>query len=473
MVLRLGEDTDITSNWRKVKPGSIYFDFTEKRNRKELIQAYKNGASIIYTEKNISDPHIPVVKTDKLNSTFGELLKYHYLPDLQQFTFVAVTGSKGKTTVSNMLEHIFNSELMGLDNYVSSDNKKNFSKNKRLGDASYIESIYKSLRSYKARNIQYIPIAINSNTCFDMFNMFKFDLGIVTNVAEEDKNLDMDGSFENLRDFYSAENSINTLILNIDDPYSLKILEKKKPMILITYGLNDKAAVNATSIDFGDGIYFNYSLQRSIKTISGKIIEAFEVPIKLKALGNYNIYNALAAITCGLYYDIDIDYIRNALKCFNGLYRSLQKIKIKDFILIDHYCISISDYLAAFDSIQTLDYKNIFIIASINSEIDIESHRKICDIICQWSNALKVSNVILTGCMDYRGAHEFEGKKESRLYQRQLRENGIKNIYFSNLKDAIDETTHIISEGDLLLILGGEELDTAQNNIFNVFNKKD
>lgn len=472
MVLELGEKTEITSNWRRVKPGSIYFDFAEKRNRKELMEAYKNGASIIYTEKSISDPRIPVIKTEKLNSTFVEHLKYHYLSDMQHFTFIAVTGSKGKRTVSNMLEHIFNSEFIGVDNYINSDNKKSFSKNKRLENASYIESIYKNLKNYRAKNIKYIPVATDTDTNFDFRNMFNFDLGIVTNITTEDKNEDMDISFENLRGFYSSESSINTLVLNIDDPYSLKILEKNKSMILITYGLNDKAAVNATSIDFGDGIYFNYSLQRSIKTISGKTIEAFEVPIKLKTLGNYNIYNALAAITCALYYDMDIDYIRKALSCFNGLYRSLQKIKISNFALIDHCCTSISDYSAAFDSIQTLDYKNIFIIASIDSGVDIESHKKICDIICQWSNALKVSKVILTGCMDYRSIDEFEGKKESKLYQRQLNVNEIKNDYYSNLEEAINETTDRISDGDLLLILGGEELDTAQKTIFNIFNKK-
>ncbi len=473
MVLKLGENTEITSNWRRVKPGSIYFDFAEKRNRKELMQAYKNGASIIYTEKNISDPHIPVVKTDKLTSTFVELLKYHYLPDAQYFTFIAVTGSKGKKTVSNMLEHIFNSEFIGVDNYINSDNKKVFLRNKRLEDASYIENIYKSLKNYKTKNIKYIPVVVDTSTGFDFLNMFNLDLGILTNITTEDENEDLDMGFENLKGFYSSQNSVNTLILNIDDPHSLKILEKNKPMILITYGLNDKAAVNATSIDFGDGIYFNYSLQRSMKTISGKTIEAFEVPIKLKALGNYNIYNALAAITCALYYDIDIDYIRNALSCFNGLYRSLQKIKIGNFVLIDHCCINISDYSAAFDSIQTLDYKNIFIIASIDSTIDIESHKKICDIICQWSNALRVSRIILTGCMDYRDTHEFEGKKESKLYQRQLSINEIKNDYYSNLEDAINETTDRISDGDLLLILGGEELDSAQKTIYNIFNKKD
>jgi len=475
VVLKLGENTEITSNWRRVKPGSIYFDFAEKRNRKELMEAYKNGASIIYTEKNISDPRIPVVKTDKLNNTFVELLKYHYLSDLQYFTFIAITGSKGKKTVSNMLEHIFNSEFIGVNNYINSDINKNFSKNKRLESALYIESVYKSLKNYRIKNIKYIPVVTDTDTSFDFLNMFDFDLGIVTNITTEDKDKDedLDIRFENLKSFYPSDGPINTLILNIDAPDSLKILEKNNQMIVITYGLNDKAAVNATSIDFGDGIYFNYSLQRSIKTISGKTIEAFEVPIKLKALGNYNIYNALAAITCALYYDIEIDYIRKALSCFNGLYRSLQKIKIDKFVLIDHCCLNISDYSAAFDSIQTLDYKKIFIIASINSEIDIESHKKICDIICQWSNALRVSKIVLTGCMEYRSTDEFEGKKESKLYQRQLSVNEIKNDYYSNLEDAINHTIVRISEGDLLLILGGEELDTAQKTIFNIFNKKD
>lgn len=65
----------------------------------------------------------------------------------------------------------------------------------------------------------------------------------------------------------------------------------------ITYGLNGKTTVTASSIDDIDGICFSYCLQRSIVTSTGNLIQPFEKPIK--TIGEYdNISFLLAAYTC-------------------------------------------------------------------------------------------------------------------------------------------------------------------------------
>lgn len=65
----------------------------------------------------------------------------------------------------------------------------------------------------------------------------------------------------------------------------------------ITYGLNGKTTVTASSIDDIDGLCFSYCLQRSIVTVAGNLIQPFEKPLKTE--GEYdNIGFLLAAYTC-------------------------------------------------------------------------------------------------------------------------------------------------------------------------------
>jgi UDP-N-acetylmuramate-alanine ligase len=42
--------------------------------------------------------------------------------------------------------------------------------------------------------------------------------------------------------------------------------------------------------------------------------------------GKPRIYNALAAITCGLYYDLDISDIKESIESYKGSARHFQKI---------------------------------------------------------------------------------------------------------------------------------------------------
>lgn len=67
----------------------------------------------------------------------------------------------------------------------------------------------------------------------------------------------------------------------------------------VTYGLNGKTAVTASSIDDAMGLHFSYCLQRSIVTISDNLIQPFDKPVKVQ--GSYmDIYYYLAAYTCAI-----------------------------------------------------------------------------------------------------------------------------------------------------------------------------
>ncbi len=89
----------------------------------------------------------------------------------------------------------------------------------------------------------------------------------------------------------------NLCLLNSDEETKLNI---KNKTVVISYGLNPLSTVTASSIKYDDEILcFQFCLQRTIYSLSGKKIEPQEFPIRLKRKG-LKIHSALAIVTFAL-----------------------------------------------------------------------------------------------------------------------------------------------------------------------------
>lgn len=67
----------MTTDSENSAPGMIYIDMYQK-SRKGIYKAYKNGASLIITDKSVSDPQIPIIKVKDIEETYFTLLNLLY-----------------------------------------------------------------------------------------------------------------------------------------------------------------------------------------------------------------------------------------------------------------------------------------------------------------------------------------------------------------------------------------------------------
>ncbi|MEW9081810.1 Mur ligase [Caldanaerobacter subterraneus] len=99
------------------------------------------------------------------------------------------------------------------------------------------------------------------------------------------------------------KNYINTLPPNViianGDVKDVNLLfDMGFSFTLITAGLNPKCTATASSISYEEGGYrFNYCVQRAFNNLKGQLIEPMEIPVEIKTLEQYNIYNSLFAVT--------------------------------------------------------------------------------------------------------------------------------------------------------------------------------
>jgi hypothetical protein len=186
---------------------------------------------------------------------------------------IGVVGSRGKSAVAEIIQR----ELKRQGNEVCYTEI-----NMDISD-NLCKCIYNS--------IDYSIIAISRETILNKsIEKIKFDILIQTALEEESDEL-----IEEMQNIIYTIRENGYFIFNSD---SIQKIDFKCDSIYpVTYGLNGKTTITTSSIDDTEKLCFSFCLQRSILSLSDKIIQPFETPIL--AEGEYDDINYyLAAYTC-------------------------------------------------------------------------------------------------------------------------------------------------------------------------------
>lgn len=150
-----------------------------------------------------------------------------------------------------------------------------------------------------------------------------FDLGIFTNLTKDhlDYHKTMEEYFNSKLQLFNKTNKYN--IINIDDKYGKRI-KNKSPIETISYGIENIADIFATDITyFIDRVNFLLNYKNE------------SVEINLNVPGRFSIYNALAAASCGIALNIELDIIKKGLESIQGIEGRFEILPInKDFTVI-------------------------------------------------------------------------------------------------------------------------------------------
>ncbi|WP_054870671.1 Mur ligase family protein [Caloranaerobacter sp. TR13] len=252
--------------------------------------------------------------TDKINikDTINDLKEakegyYNFI--YENMFFIGVTGMQSKTTIS-LIEHIL--KYAGLKTGVISSNGIKFCS----------ELIHNVLNKMTKNGVQVVIVEVSSDTLdYNKIYDLKFDIAVHTSIENE-----YSGCFRKSEDSFKIQKKLfyeldkdKIAIINIDDSDALKLIEGNNKALVVTYGLNNKASLTASSISIKDCINLFVCLQRSLTTVQGLDIDTFEFPVTLKLLGEHNIYNALASIAVALCLNVSIETIKKSLILFNGI----------------------------------------------------------------------------------------------------------------------------------------------------------
>jgi UDP-N-acetylmuramoyl-L-alanyl-D-glutamate--2,6-diaminopimelate ligase len=302
---------------RKKQNGSLFVCIKGSNNdgHEFVEQAVANGAVAVIAEYNV-DVSVPVIIVPSTKKALAILSDAFYGQPSQKLQLIGITGTNGKTTVTYLLEKIFQDHkkktgLIGTINMKIAN--ESYDINNTTPDALFLQKAFKRMVDSQVE----IVIMEVSSHALDYGRVWgcDFNFAVFTNLSRE--HLDYHKTmveykyaksllFSQLGNTYNKDDK-KVAIINEDDN-SAPLMKKVTSAQIFTYGITNDADFVAKDITFtGDGTAFTL------------VTKEKEIQVKIKLLGTFSVYNALAAIATSFAAGVPLEVIVENLQGVKGV----------------------------------------------------------------------------------------------------------------------------------------------------------
>ncbi|SJM66946.1 UDP-N-acetylmuramoyl-tripeptide--D-alanyl-D-alanine ligase [Psychrobacter piechaudii] len=301
--------TRIITDTRKIEPGDIYLAIVgEKFDGHSFVEAaVDKGAVAVIISQPVADLGVPQLQVEDTRLAFGQIAAYRRQqhPNLK---VIALTGSSGKTTVKEMLRHIF----------TQVEGAHSFEQNTTLvtrGNLNNDFGVPMMLLELEQQH-RYAVLELGANHVGEIAYtaaMVKPDVACILNIGTA--HLGEFGGRDNIAktkaEIYQPLTEASTAVVPFDDDYTqqLTAAAKKYTSNVSHFGWQQLEGaklpeVYATEVK-------TTALQSRFKLHFSK--EATEVEVTLPMSGEHNVSNALAAAACAYAAGITTEVIASGL----------------------------------------------------------------------------------------------------------------------------------------------------------------
>jgi UDP-N-acetylmuramyl-tripeptide synthetase len=244
----------------------------------------------------------------------------------EEITIIAVTGTKGKTTVTELIAHLLRAagKSVAVSNTIHFQIRDREERNLRKMSMPGRFFLQRFLRQAVEAGCQYVVVEMTSEGAAQFRHRFiEIDTLVFTNLTPE--HLDSHGSFEKYR---AAKLAIAKQVARSD----------KQPTRLIV-NADDQQAEHFLDIAVGEAITFQLAEAEPFSdTRSGASLSIDHERIQTNLFGEFNIYNMLAAAAAVRAHGVNDEDIRQGLENFSGVRGRLEKIETdQDFSVYVDY----------------------------------------------------------------------------------------------------------------------------------------
>jgi UDP-N-acetylmuramoyl-L-alanyl-D-glutamate--2,6-diaminopimelate ligase len=314
---------DIASDSRKVKPGSLFVAVRgfHSDGHQFISQAKKQGAMAIIAEKSggVTDTDaVPVILVPDSRLALARLATVFYDHPSQRLKLIGITGTKGKTTTSYLVKSIIEAAghttgLIGTIDY-------------RVGSKVYPApnttpeslDIQKLLAEMVETGAAYCVMEVSSHAlALGRTNGCVFEAAVFTNLQQDhlDFHQDKEAYFQAKLLLFIGLAPDKTAVVNVDDAASQEIIQRKKATTY-TFGISERADIHPLG-NIGHTIS---GLAFSVQTPKGVL------DVESPLVGQFNVYNILAAIGAGFALGFTLDVIAEGIKRMKAVPGRMEKV---------------------------------------------------------------------------------------------------------------------------------------------------
>ncbi len=326
------EITGIASDSRQVKPGHLFVALKglEYDGHHFIPEALARGARALVVEEAAAIPQVdlPLIVVPNSRQALAHLAAAWYRFPSRRLRLIGITGTDGKTTTVSLVRAIL--ETAGQTTGMVTSVKAIIGHEEVETGLHTTTPEALELQNLLARMVQagceYAVIEATSHGLVQYrLEACHFDVAAITNITHE--HLDYHKTFAGyreakallLRNLATSFRKLETpkvAVLNLDDP-SFDYLKEIPADQQITYGLHHPADVTAGAIAlFPTGTHF------TTQTPAGSF------PIQSPLVGEFNVYNLLAAIAVATSQEVSPGAIQEGISRMSGVRGRMEKIDL-------------------------------------------------------------------------------------------------------------------------------------------------
>jgi UDP-N-acetylmuramoyl-L-alanyl-D-glutamate--2,6-diaminopimelate ligase len=306
---------------KNVQPGFLFAALKGvKRDGFEFVEeAVSRGASAILSEKskpiNLEKSWIHV---SDAREALALISANFYSHPSQKIKVIGVTGTKGKTTITYLLEAVleksrFNPGVIGTVSYRWKN--ANIPADKTTPEAPDLQRL---LSEMVEQGVTHCVIEVSSHALdLKRVSGIGFDIAVFTNLSGDhlDYHHSMEEYFEAKKKLFFLNHKKRMAVVNLDDSWGKKLIPEIRTGV-ISYGLEPAAIVRGENFKLSEK-----GIETSVKYPGGK----FRLASPL--LGKPNLYNILASAAAALTLNIPVPAIVEGIAGLQGVPGRFERIE--------------------------------------------------------------------------------------------------------------------------------------------------
>ncbi|GAX91011.1 UDP-N-acetylmuramoyl-L-alanyl-D-glutamate--2,6-diaminopimelate ligase [Effusibacillus lacus] len=331
--------TGITADSRKACPGCLFVALKGHTvdGHDFVAGAVEQGAVAAVVEREVEGLPVPQIIVHNTRDVVPILASTFYRHPSHSMKVIGVTGTNGKTTVTNLIDKILTDQghRTGLIGTIKN----------RIGNQEYDAAnttpealeLQETFHRMKEFGTEYVAMEVSSHA-LDLKRVAgtRFRTAVFTNLTQD--HLDFHGSMEKYRNakgkFFSQLGNTyedrlvdnRFAVINADDPEAGFFIGQTVAQV-VTYGIDKEADVRGLNVQIEAG-----GASFTLASFAGSI------DLHLQMTGKFSVYNALAAAAACLCEGVGLSAIKASLESVSGVDGRFERVVAgQDFTVIVDY----------------------------------------------------------------------------------------------------------------------------------------
>lgn len=295
--------------------------------------AIKNGAAAIISQNlpELAGDNVAFIQVQDARYALAKIAAEFYGNPSRKLIMIAVTGTNGKTSTCYLSNSIL--KAGNINTAVSGTIVRRIAGNNVAANMTTPEAhrLQKMLNDALKEGLDGVIMEASSHALeLKRVDCVEFDVAVFTGLTQDhlDFHIDMSGYLASkTKLFRDLMKKKSFAIVNADDPAGEHIIQNTDAKVL-TYAIHAEADLKVTSYEYSArGLSFKVSIQGNK-----------ELEVTLQLLGEYNLYNALAAMGVGLSQGIDIEMIKAGLENVSSIPGRFERVDCgQDYTVVVDY----------------------------------------------------------------------------------------------------------------------------------------